>query len=59
MPYRLLACLAIRREGSVIGHHTQAFRREAGTWRVAVASDVAVKLAFVTVFRFSYRRCGR
>lgn len=47
--------LAIRREGSVIGHHTLAFRQDAGTWQVAIASDVAVKLAFITVFRFTYR----
>ena len=47
--------LAIRREGSVIGHHTLTFRQEGGTWQVAAASDVAIKLAFIALFRFTYR----
>jgi len=47
--------LDIRREGSVIGQHGLAFRQQDGRWQVGVASEVAIKLAFITVFRFTYR----
>lgn len=47
--------LAIRRDGSVIGQHDFTFRRDGGRWQVAIASQAAVKLAFITVFRFTYR----
>ncbi len=47
--------LAVRRDGSIIGRHTLTFRQKAGTWQVAADSDVAIRLAFIPVFRFTYR----
>ncbi len=47
--------LDIRREGSVIGQHVIAFNQHDGRWQVDIASEVAIKLAFITVFRFTYR----
>lgn len=47
----------VLRKGTDIGRHTLAFRAEAVGFRVEVDVDLAVKVAFVTAFR--YRQQGR
>lgn len=47
--------LDIRREGSVIGQHVITFQQNDARWQVGIASEMAIKLAFIPVFRFTYR----
>lgn len=46
---------AVYREGDEIGSHSFAFRVEGPELSVEVVTDVAVDVAFITVFRFEHR----
>ncbi len=44
----------VLREGSPIGTHTLRFAEDADALRVEVVTDVAVDVAFITVYRFAH-----
>jgi hypothetical protein len=47
---------AVLRDGGRIGTHTAEFRRDGDTLVIETRIDIAVKLLFVTVYRFTARR---
>lgn len=44
----------VYRDGSEIGTHKIEIRRDGGDTRVHVATDVAVKMAFITLYKFEH-----
>lgn len=46
----------ITRDGSEIGRHTVGFRRDGNQLDVEIAGEVAIKLAFITVYRYQQKR---
>ena len=49
----------VLRDGSKIGEHRLVFERENSTLKVSVETDMAVKFAFLTVFRYEHKRIER
>lgn len=49
----------VLRDGAEIGEHRFAFRRSGDELQVTVDTNLAVKVAFVTVFRFEHHRLER
>ncbi len=45
----------VLREGDPIGKHTMTFTENNGVTRVDVVTDISVKLAFITVYRFEHK----
>lgn len=45
----------VTREGKVVGHDVIEFDRAGSTLRVKVQTEVAVKVAFITVYRFTHQ----
>lgn len=49
----------VLRDGDKIGEHRLDFEREDGTLKVSVATDMAVKFAFLTMFHYEHKRVER
>lgn len=49
----------VLRDGDKIGEHRLLFEREEGTLKVSVETDMSVKFAFLTVFRYEHKRVER
>jgi hypothetical protein len=49
----------VLRDGSKIGEHRLVFEREEETLKVSVETDMTVKFAFLTVFRYEHKRVER
>lgn len=49
----------VLRDGSKIGEHRLVFEREDDTLKVSVETDMTVKFAFLTVFRYEHKRIER
>ncbi|OHC74168.1 MAG: hypothetical protein A3G18_08270 [Rhodospirillales bacterium RIFCSPLOWO2_12_FULL_58_28] len=45
----------VMREGDAIGTHVMKFRQNGDVLNVDIVTDVAVKLAFITVYRFEHK----
>jgi len=49
----------VLRDGDKIGEHRLVFEREEETLKVSVETDMTVKFAFLTVFRYEHKRVER
>jgi len=49
----------VLRDGNKIGEHRLVFEREEETLKVSVETDMTVKFAFLTVFRYEHKRVER
>lgn len=49
----------VLRDGDKIGEHRLLFEREDGTLKVSIETDMTVKFAFLTVFRYEHKRVER
>ncbi|MGF1594113.1 MAG: DUF6134 family protein [Kiloniellaceae bacterium] len=49
----------VLRDGSKIGEHRLVFERDDSTLKVSVETDMSVRFAFVTVFRYEHKRVER
>ena len=49
----------VLRDGSKVGEHRLVFEREDDTLKVSVETDMTVKFAFLTVFRYEHKRIER
>ena len=49
----------VLRDGSKIGEHRLVFEREDSTLKVSVETDMTVKFAFLTIFRYEHKRVER
>lgn len=44
----------VKRDGTTIGEHVVGFDRDGNRTKVTILTDIAVKVAFITAFRFSH-----
>ncbi|MEQ8355396.1 MAG: DUF6134 family protein [Kiloniellaceae bacterium] len=49
----------VLRDGDKIGEHRVDFERQDGTLKVSVETDMSVRFAFVTLFRYEHKRVER